>query len=109
MSKYRVRFLGIDAPPTFGHSTVAPSYATYEVIRPDGSTLRLLQPCLVGEARRVNGSPVWGWDGDTTHPTLTPSYCCTLGSTDGNLRLHWFLIRGVIQPCGDAEMGLIPE
>lgn len=108
MSKYRVRFIGIEGPPTFGHGTVAPSYATYEVIRPDGSTLRLLQPCLVGEARHVNGSPVWGWDGDMAAPTLTPSYLCKLGRESGNLRLHWFLIRGVIQPCGDNEAEVAP-
>lgn len=46
---------------------------------------------------------VWGWDGNTAAPTLTPSY---LAYKHRPYRLHSFLRAGRIELCGDSSVVL---
>ena len=46
---------------------------------------------------------VWGWDGNTQEPTLTPSF---LAIKDRPYRLHSFVTRGRLELCGDSTVVL---
>lgn len=102
---YRVRFIGLEQPAQAGYQDIAPACALYEVLRDDGSTFDLRQPCAIGPGYYTAArQPVWGWNGDTTRPTLTPSFLCAL---ERGIRLHWFLTDGRIIPCGDNAAEVI--
>jgi hypothetical protein len=46
---------------------------------------------------------VWGWDGNTEAPTLTPSY---LAKKHRPYCMHSFLRRGRLDLCGDSTVAL---
>lgn len=51
---------------------------------------------------------IWGWDGDTLHPTLTPSFLGPETDKKGNVirpfRIHLFLTKGAISLCSDSTV-----
>ena len=93
------RFIRMEQPAQAGYSDIAPACALYQITHPDGIVQELRQPCEIGLSYyTADRQPVWGWDGDTTRPTLTPSFLHTLHS---GVRLHWFLTGGEILQCPD--------
>lgn len=47
---------------------------------------------------------VWGWDGNQSAPTVTPSF---LAVADRPYRMHSFLRGGRLELCGDSTVQLI--
>jgi hypothetical protein len=104
----------------------ADGYAWYEVEHDapgevahmaDGSTRRdvaytyMAQPFALGASREdKNGRIMWGWDGDRTAPTLSPSFDCRAPAEPRRgipaHRAHLFLVRGRVELCSDSTVVL---
>lgn len=55
------------------------------------------------EEKASNRANVWGWDGNTTAPTIMPSF---LASTGRPYIMHSFLRGGRLDLCGDSTVAL---
>lgn len=76
------------------------------VVSVDGQWLTYDCPCgchapgalrLVPQASWISGQGTWGWDGNRTHPTLTPSIRRTTGC-----KFHGHLTAGIWTACTDG-------
>jgi hypothetical protein len=56
---------------------------------------------------------IWGWDGNASSPTLTPSFLASevnkQGATIRPYRAHWFLRSGRLDLCSDSTVTLHPN
>lgn len=78
--------------------------AVYNLVRPDGSRAWIKQPFSPSPPHYdEDGLPVWQWDLNVDHPTLTPSFDHT--EPDGT-HIHLFLRRGVIHLLTDSNVSL---
>lgn len=55
------------------------------------------------EEIKADCANVWGWDGNTEAPTLTPSY---LAEKHRPYRMHSFLRAGQLELCSDSTLAL---
>lgn len=54
----------------------------------------------------ANTANIWGWDGNTAEPTITPSFLADQGRP---YRMHSFVRRGKLELCGDSTVTLSCE
>lgn len=74
----------------------------YEIKTPE-MRYRIYQPFKQGASLDINGKPVWGWDGNREHPTLTPSFLMD----HPPVHLHLFIRSGRVELCGDSNTELV--
>lgn len=64
------------------------------------------RPGATAEEIADNRANIWGWDGDTERPTITPSFLATKGRP---YILHSFIRGGKLDLCGDSTVTLSTE